>query len=96
MSYDPQDHTPSTKQVVAAWVICLGIIGLALATTSGRHEVVPAAIADATNAAVTADPAPLAGVHIPEFAICKAEPAQRSSALESQKRGPMSASENQC
>jgi hypothetical protein len=66
---NPQDHTPSMKQVVAAWAICLGVVGSALGLTIMHQDGVPDAVADSTNAGVTANPRPLGGVHIPEFAI---------------------------
>jgi hypothetical protein len=37
MSYDPFEHRPSAGQIVAAWLICLGIAGLALAFTAERE-----------------------------------------------------------
>jgi hypothetical protein len=95
MSYDPQNHTPSTKQVVAAWTICLCIVGLVLGLTIGCRDVVPNAVAGPMNGRVTANPGPLAGVRIPEFAICRAELDQCASALEPQKHGPMSAPASQ-
>jgi hypothetical protein len=96
MSYDPQDHAPSPKQVFAAWVICLGIVSLALGLTIGRHDIAAVAVADPTHATLPVDTRPSAGVHIPEFAICRAEPDRRSSTLMRQQRGPMSAPENRC
>jgi hypothetical protein len=87
---------PSPKQVVAAWVVCLGVVGAALGLTILHHNVVPDAVADPTKAAATTKSAPLAGVHIPEFAICQAEPNQRSTAVDPRGHGPTSASANQC
>jgi hypothetical protein len=96
MSYDPQDHTPSPKQVVAAWAICLAIVGSALGLTVLHHNIVPDAVADPTKADMTANSAPLAGVHIPEFAICQAEPNPHSTACDPRKHGSMSAPAGQC
>src|SRR5271163_2164119 len=98
MSYNPQDHTPSMKQVVAAWAICLGIASLALGLTLMHQDVVPDAVADSTNARVAAypGPGPLTDVHIPEFAICQMDPGQRSSVDERQPRGPMAAPATHC
>jgi hypothetical protein len=96
MSYDPQDHAPSPKQVVAAWAICLAILGSALGLTILHHDVVPDAAADPAKTKVTAKPARLAGVHIPEFGICQAEPLQHSTALDIEKSGRNSASASQC
>jgi hypothetical protein len=98
MSYNPQDHSPSTKQVVAAWAICLGIAGLALGLTLMHQDVVPDAVADSMSARVAAypGPGPLTGVHIPEFAICQVEPGQRLSIGERRLRGPMAAQATHC
>ena len=46
MDYDPRDRTPTTGQVLAAWAVCLGIIGLAAGSTAGRHDVTTAAAVD--------------------------------------------------
>jgi hypothetical protein len=96
MSYDPQDHTPSTKQVIAAWAICLGIVVAALGSTIERRDVVPDAVADTTHTVATAKSPPLTGVHIPAFAICRAKPDRRSPALGPRQRGPMSVPGSQC
>jgi hypothetical protein len=96
MNYDPQDHTPSPKQVVAVWAICLAILGSALGLTVLHHDVVPDATAGSTKVEATANSAPLAGVHIPEFAFCQAEPDQHSTALDRQKSGARSAAANRC
>jgi hypothetical protein len=96
MSYDPHDHRPSTKHVAAAWIICLGIVGLALGLTTGHRDVVPDAVADPMHATATEDLHSLAGVHIPEFAVCRTDEAQSSSAIAPRNRGPMSAPVGQC
>jgi hypothetical protein len=38
MDYEPRDHTPMAMQVLAAWVVCLGIIGLTVGLTGVRHH----------------------------------------------------------
>jgi hypothetical protein len=75
MSYDPFEHRPSAGQIVAAWLICLGIAGLALAFTAEREA--PAAAVSGQPVAVRAgDPGryPMAGVRIPDAHPVPAEP----------------------
>jgi hypothetical protein len=36
MDYEPRDHTPMAMQVLAAWVVCLGIVGLTVGLTGVR------------------------------------------------------------
>jgi hypothetical protein len=54
MSYDPFEHRPSAREIVAGWLVCLGIVGLALAFTAGREA--PAAAAAQPVAARAGDP----------------------------------------
>jgi hypothetical protein len=96
MSYDPQDRMPSPKQVIAAWVIRLGFGGLALGLTVGSHDVAAVAVADPTHATLPVDTRHSAGVRIPEFAVCRAEPDRHSSTPMRQQHAPMSAPENRC
>ena len=75
ISYDPFEHRPSAREIVAGWLICLGIAGLALAFTAGREA--PAAAASAQPVAARAgDPGryPMAGVRIPDAHPVPAEP----------------------
>jgi hypothetical protein len=75
MSYDPIEHRPSARQIVAAWLICLGIAGLALAFTAGR-EAPAAAESEQPVAARAGDPGwyPMAGVRIPDAHPVLAQP----------------------
>jgi hypothetical protein len=70
MSYDPKDHTITGKQAAAAWVICLGIIGLALGVTAKHGPAPEAEAAHAPQMAAATYPPPLSGVHIPRYAQC--------------------------
>jgi hypothetical protein len=66
MGYDPFEHRPAARDIVAAWVICLGIAGLGLALTVGRE--VLSANASAQPAHTMAGGlvrCPMAGVRIP-------------------------------
>ena len=66
MSYDPFEHRPSAREIVAAWIICLGIAGLGLAFTVGREA--PADAASVQSAPATmgdSDRYPMAGVRLP-------------------------------
>jgi hypothetical protein len=45
---------------------------------------------------VTADTAPLAGVHLPEFGMCRPEPDWHSTALDPREGGTTSTPAHQC
>jgi hypothetical protein len=72
MSYNPNDHTMTARQVLAGWIVCLGIIGLALAVTGGRQAISVANADDAQYAGTAAARCPLSGVRLPSFAACAA------------------------
>jgi hypothetical protein len=38
MEYDPKRHAASTRDVVAAWVLCLGLLGLGLGIAAANQE----------------------------------------------------------
>jgi hypothetical protein len=61
MNYDPFEHRPLVGEIVAAWVICLGIVGLGLALS--LHHRVPAAVASAPT--TTHNSGAMAGVRLP-------------------------------
>jgi hypothetical protein len=92
MSYNPDEHTVTFRQVLAGWGLCLAIIGLAVAAT-GRQPPAPAARADDPSyiAAASAH-RPIHGVHIPHFAQCAAVHADKVRAV----GGPMSMPTNLC
>ena len=70
MSYRPEDHVFTTKQVAAAWVVCLGVAALGLTTMGERHDLSAEDITDLPDsAAASAANCPTAGVHIPRFAV---------------------------
>jgi hypothetical protein len=89
MSYDPKDHAITGKQAAAAWVICLGIAGLALgmATRQGPPSEAAAA-ATPQVAAVVAEP-PLSGVHIPRYAQCCSKEGHRPVSLAEARPGTL-------
>ena len=95
MSYDPRDRIPSARQVVAAWVICLGIAGLALGMTVGRRDTATAAAADRTHVAKAAAPYPMTSLRIPRFVVCRADPPPPAPSA-SAKRGPVSVPIDNC
>jgi hypothetical protein len=70
MSYNPNDHTVTARQILAGWVVCLGIIGLALALTGGRQAISVANADDPPYARAAAERCPLSGVRLPSFAAC--------------------------
>lgn len=88
MEYDPGDHALTTRQVLAAWAVCLGIAGLAVGLTAGRHSLTNAAAAGPTAAAPS--PPAMNGVQIPRFALCRPEPQQRLGALAQGTEEPVS------
>jgi hypothetical protein len=90
MDYDPRDHMPTARQILAAWVVCLGIVDLAVGLTVVRHFTSAAAAADPIAATRPADPSTMDGVRIPRFALCCLDPARRSVAAAQQPQGPMS------
>jgi hypothetical protein len=97
MDYDPRDYMPSGRQVLAAWVVCGVIVGVALGFTA-RHPVVPDAAAGpaATAAAQTSAPCPTANRRIPTFTVCPGSQADRLAGLMRKDRGPMSLPTNPC
>jgi hypothetical protein len=98
MDYNPRDHIPTARQIVAAWVVCGVITGLALGMTA-RHPVVPAAAASsaATAAAVqTLAPCPTANLRLPTFAVCRGSQADRLAGLARKDRGALSLPPNPC
>jgi len=66
MNYDPLDHLPTTRQLIAAWIVCLGIAGL-LGVTGRGWGVATAAATDPTEVATAPARCPMAGVRLPEF-----------------------------
>jgi hypothetical protein len=78
MSYNPNDHTMTARQVLAGWIVCLGIIGLALAVTSGRQAIPVANADDPQYAGAAAERCPLSGVRLPSFAACATSEAGRT------------------
>lgn len=85
MDYDPRDHTPMAMQVLAAWVVCLGIIGLTFGLTGVRHH-----LAATAAVAQPADPPAMNGMRIPRFALCRPDPTRRSVAMARPHPGSMS------
>jgi len=73
MSYDPFERRPTAREIVAAWVICLGIAGLGLALTVGREAPAAATTAQALPGAAH-DPDGMAGVRLPGAHPAPAEP----------------------
>ncbi|HTW50857.1 MAG TPA: hypothetical protein VME45_03070 [Stellaceae bacterium] len=73
MSYDPFERRPTAREIVAAWVICLGIAGLGLALTVGREAPATATAARALRGTAH-DPEGMAGVRLPGAHPAPAEP----------------------
>jgi hypothetical protein len=97
MDYDPRDHMPTARQVLAAWVLCLGMIGLAVGLTAMRHDLTStAAAADPIAVAPLADPSAMDGLRIPRFALCPPDPTRRSVAVAQRRQGSMSLPIDHC
>jgi hypothetical protein len=92
MSYNPDDHTMTARQVLAGWIVCLGIIGLALAVTGGRQAIPVANADDPQYAGAAAKCCPLSGVRLPYFAACAASEAGHTKLTQ----GHMSPLAEQC
>ena len=90
MDYDPRDHMPTPRQVLAAWMFCLGIVGLTVGLLAGRHDLTTTAAADPIAAAIPADPPVMDGVRIPRFALCCPDPPRRAVAMAQRQQGPRS------
>lgn len=70
MNYDSDEHSVAGRQVVAGWIVCLVIIGLALGLM-GKHESAPEAVSTPTwQIATMGGHDPLSGAHIPRFVQC--------------------------
>ena len=78
MSYHPQDHDPTARQVAAAWVVCLGIVGLALGMTAAHQGI---ATADPELVAGALDRCSTIRARIPRFAQCRTVAADASIGL---------------
>lgn len=91
MSYDPRDQRVAVKEVLAGWILCLAMIGLAFAST-GHHHPMPAVNAGDTRHAVIAACCSINGARLPHFAPCAGE--QGGAARTA--RGPLSLPVNSC
>ena len=78
MSYDPEDHAPTARQVAAAWGVCLGIVLLALGMTAKHPDLSTAADAAPELIAGAPDRCPMSRVRIPRFAQCAGAQADAS------------------
>lgn len=91
MDYDPRDHMPTARQVLAAWAVCLSIVGLTVGLAAMRRDFTATAAADPIAAAAApAAPSVMDGLRNPRFAVCCPDPARRSVAVAQRPQGPMS------
>jgi len=96
MDYDPRDHIPTLRRLLAAWVLCLGIGGLAIGLSAIRFA--PSRIV-AAGSSVTGPPADLpamTGARIPRFAAYCPKPPPHSIAVAPSPQGPMSLPIDRC
>jgi hypothetical protein len=89
MSYRPEDHTFGGSQVIAAWIVCLCIIGLALGVTAGHAANLAGMAASQAHAAIL-DPCPSAGIRVPQFAACSTAASLRSPSVQASRGTPSS------
>ena len=90
MDYDPRDHTPTARQLLAAWTVCIGMVGVTVSLAPSRHD-----LADfAADTITVADPAATSGVRVPRFATWRYDLARCASAQRFQ--GPMSLPIERC
>lgn len=71
MSYDPKDHVFTAKQIIAGWIMCVGVVSLGIGLTA-RHVPDPM-IAPAAYAATTMSVQPC-GRRLPRFPLCRSKP----------------------
>jgi hypothetical protein len=91
MNYNASDHAVTFREVLAGWVLCLAMIGVAF-TATGKHAPAPEArIDDPSYVAAATAPRPIRGVRIPRFALCAVPDAGAVKV-----RGPMSSPTNLC
>ena len=90
MGYNPDDHRITFRQVLAGWIVCLALVGLAVAATRHHHGIPRANAGDSPYAASAAYSPGV--VRLPYFAACAAE--RRDAARTA--RGPMSMPSNSC
>jgi hypothetical protein len=86
MDYEPHDHRSTGKEVVVAWVVCLGIAGLGLGMTAQGRAVATAAVAPTVVSAP--EPCAMTGARIPTFALCRTDQASSRTASATANRGP--------
>ena len=92
MSYDPHDHVVTARHALAGWIVCIGVVGLALAATGGRHTIPADTASDPTQAEAIVGHCPLNGVRLPSSAVCIAEQKDITKLAQ----GPMSMPAGHC
>jgi hypothetical protein len=91
MSYNPDDQRITARQVLAGWILCFAMAGLAFAAT-GQHRATPSENAGDPPYNAVAACCPIAGARLLSFTPCAAEPRQVVTIA----RGPMSLPANPC
>lgn len=71
MSYDPKDHVFTVKQIIAGWIMCVGVVSLGIGLTA-RHGPDPTT-APAAYAATTMSVQPCTS-RSPRFPLCRSKP----------------------
>src|SRR5436309_8999358 len=96
MSYHPEDHAPTARQVAAAWVVCLGVVALALGMTAAHQGISTASAVDLDRVAGALDHCSTSRVRIPRFAQCGTVAADASSGLAPAKRAAITLPIDHC
>lgn len=84
MDYDPNDQRVTSRQVLAGWILCLAMVGLAFAAT-GHRQAIPSVDAGVSPRTVIAACCPVSGARLPSFISC----AEQRGAVR-MARGPLS------
>jgi len=92
MSYDPNDHAITARQILAGWIVCLGIVGLAVAVTAERHPLSATSAIDPHRTAAATERCSMNGIRLPSFAACAAGRDRTVNIA----RGPMSVPAEPC
>ena len=91
MNYDPEERKVNVRQILAGWILCVAMIGVAYAATGHRHAIPAAPAGPAHVTAVMHRPSD--GARLPHFAWCAP---QRQDGTVRMARGPMPLAADSC
>ena len=97
MDYDPKDHAFTVKQIIAGWIVCIGIVGLVLGLACGHADGPAAAMAAGPSPrAVLMTPLPPRTLHGATFTGCPGSEGSRRISLAQANGGPPSSPSRSC